>query len=82
MTVADVSAAYKDAIGAFLKCLQNLMRSDCGRTQGSDCPHVRWVLQAAYTRQVSSGVGAPVAQKSDYGRFKLLLGHDFSSIAN
>jgi hypothetical protein len=78
MAITDVSAAYKDAVCAFLKRLQNLMRSDCCGTERSYGPQIRWVLQTADSGKVRARVSAPVAQKADYGRFKLFVGHRHS----
>ena len=82
MTVADVSAAYKDAICALLECLEYLMWANSGRTQSPYGPHVGWILQTTYSGKVRSSIGAPVTQKTYYGWFKLLFSHDFSSITN
>ncbi len=76
MAIADVSATDKDAVRAFLKCLQDLVRSHSCRTKGTDSPKIGRVLKAADTCQVCSRVCAPIAQKAYYGGFKLLVGHN------
>jgi hypothetical protein len=75
MAIADVSPAYKDAVSAFLKRLEYLMRPHCCGTQRAHSPHIRRVLQAAYTGKIRPGVRAPVAQKADDYWFKLFAGH-------
>ena len=78
MAVPDVSAPHKDAVRPFLKGLQYLMRPDSCGTQRPDGPHVGGILQSAHSRQVRAGVRAPVAEKADYRRFKLFVGHFLS----
>jgi len=78
MAISDVSATHKDAIRAFLKRFQDLMRPDCRGAKRSYRPQVRGILQAADTGKVRARVSAPVAQKTDYCRFKLFVGHRHS----
>lgn len=79
MTISDVSAAHKDSISPFLKSFQNLMRSNGRRAESSDGSHIWRILQPAYSGQVSPCIGAPVAQKTDYGWFEVFVGHPHSS---
>jgi hypothetical protein len=76
MAITDVSPTYKNAVRAFLKRLQDLMRPyGCG-TKGADGSKIGRILKATDTGQVRSSVCAPVAEKADYGGFKLLVGHN------
>jgi hypothetical protein len=75
MAIPDVSAPHKDAVRPFLKGLQYLMRPDSCGTQRPDGPHVGGILQSAHSRQVRARVRTPIAEKADYRRFKLFVGH-------
>ena len=76
MAITDVSSAYENAVSAFLKRLQDLMRSHGCGTKGADGSKISRVLKATDTCQVRSRVCAPIAEKTDYGGFKLLVGHN------
>jgi hypothetical protein len=65
MAVAEVSAAHQNAVGPHLEGLENKVRGDPARTHDPDHPNVRRVLQSTDPGQVSPGIGAPVAAKSD-----------------
>jgi len=78
MAISDVSAAYEDAIRTFLKRFQNLMWPDGRGAKGSYGPQIRGILQTADSGKVRARISAPVAQKADYGRFKLFVGHRHS----
>jgi hypothetical protein len=71
MTVADVSAAYQDAIRAFLKGLQDEVGRNAPGTHHPDNPDIGRILDAADPGKVSAGVCAPVAAKSDYFRLEI-----------
>jgi hypothetical protein len=76
MAITDVSATHKNAVRAFLKRLQDLMRPYGRGTKGADGSKIGRVLKATDTGQVRPGVRAPVAEKADYGGFKSLVRHD------
>ncbi len=71
MAVSDVSTAYKDAVRAFLKSFQYLVRSHRCGTQSPDGPHIWRILKSTDSGKISAGVCAPIAQKTKDYRFKL-----------
>jgi len=75
MAVADVSAAYKNAVRPFLEGLENKIRGDPAGTHDPYHSNVGRVLQPTDPCQISAGIGAPVAAESDDFRFEF-SGHE------
>jgi hypothetical protein len=70
MAVADVSPAYQNAVGALLEGFEDEIRRDPARAHDPNHPDIRGVLHPAHTGQISTGISAPVAAKSDNLRLK------------
>ena len=66
MTVADVSAGDQDAISPFQESFEQKAVIDPAGTHKSDQTNIGRILHAGHTRQVGPGVGAPVADESQY----------------
>jgi hypothetical protein len=68
MTFADVSTRDKDAVRALLKCFQNVGRNEHARAHQPDQPDARRILHSAYTREIGSCIGTPIArERYDFG---------------
>jgi hypothetical protein len=66
MTFSQVSAHQDDTVSPPGKGFGHQVRVDHARTHDPHRAHVGRILQPADTGQVAAGIGAPVAQKSDY----------------
>jgi hypothetical protein len=64
-----MTAGNQDAIGAFLKGLQNIKGIDPAGAGNPDDPDVRGILDSADARQVCAGIGTPVADNGNDLRF-------------
>jgi hypothetical protein len=78
MTFTKVSAKDQDAVSALFQSLYYQIRMDHTRTHYSDCAHIGGILQTGNTRQISSGVCAPITEKSDNYRFVFFSHRNFS----
>ena len=74
MAVTDVSAGHHHAVRSRLEGVEQEAVVDPSGTHEADEPDVGGVLHAGHPGQVRSGVGAPVAHKSDDLRF-IRFGH-------
>ena len=70
MAIANVSAAYKNAVSTLLESLENVVRGYSGRAHHPDVTDVGRVLQTADSRQIRPGISAPVAEKRQNFRFE------------
>ena len=66
MTVADVSAGNQDAVRPFQESLEQKAMIHSAGTHESDQADIGRILYAGHPGQVSSGISAPVANKSKY----------------
>ena len=69
MAVADVSAGNQDAVGPFQESLEQKAVIDPAGTHESDQTNIGRILHAGHSRQVGSGISAPVANKGYNIRF-------------
>ena len=72
MAIADVSPGHQYAVRPLLKGLEDKIGVDPARTHDPNNPHVWGILKTAYSCQISSRIGAPVARKCNYFWTKLL----------
>jgi len=70
MTVADMSAGNKNAIGTILKSLQNKIRVYPPGTHHPYDTKIWGVLKPADAGQICRRIGAPVTRKCNYFRFE------------
>jgi hypothetical protein len=63
MAVTNVSATYKYPVSTQLKRLQDEIGINPARTHHADNTDVGRILKAAYSSQISGGIGTPVATK-------------------
>jgi len=66
-----MTTGNQNAVGPFLKGLDDIKRIDSSRAGNSDDPDIGRILNPADTRQIGSRVGTPVAD--DGGDFRLPL---------
>ena len=66
MTVANVSTGNQDAVRPFQESLEQEAVIHPAGTHDSDQMDIGRILHAGHPCQVSPGVGAPVANKSQY----------------
>jgi hypothetical protein len=64
MTVADVSASYKHAIGSIFKPLENEIGVYAAGAHNPNDTHIRRILKPADTSEISRRIGTPVTGKS------------------
>jgi hypothetical protein len=69
MAVADVSAGNQDAVRPFQESLEQEPVIQPAGAHESDQTDIGWILHAGHPCQVSPGISAPVADKSQYFRF-------------
>jgi hypothetical protein len=70
MTVTDMSAGDKNAIGTILKSLQNKIRIYPPGTHHPYDTKIWGILKPADAGQICRGIGAPVTSKCNYFRFE------------
>ena len=68
MAVTRVTPGNKDPVNTVLKGLDNIQGVYPARTRNPDDLYVVRVLEPAYTREVRTRIGAPVAEKRNYLR--------------
>jgi hypothetical protein len=71
MAFSQVSPHDDDAIGTFNQSIDYQVRVNHARAHYPDGTHVWRILHTGDTRQVSPGICAPVAEKSDDFGFKV-----------
>ena len=69
MAVADVSAGNQDAVGPFQKRLEQKSLIDPAGAHQPDQPDIGRILHTRHSGQIRPGIGTPVADKSQDGRF-------------
>jgi len=79
MTVADVSAGNQNAVCPFQERLEQKAMIYPAGTHEPDQPDIGRILHTGHPGQISPGIRAPVANKSEYvGFYVRILGHFFS----
>jgi hypothetical protein len=71
MAFSEMSPHYDYAIRTFGQGINYQVRMNHARAHHPYRTHVRGILQTGYTRQISPGIRAPVAKKSDDVGFKV-----------
>jgi len=79
MTFTEVSAKYHDSICALVEGIHDKFGMYHTRTHYSNNPHIMWILHPGSTREISGGIGAPVAAKSNNFRLKTHVIYSFLS---
>ncbi|MFT5700958.1 MAG: hypothetical protein ACI8ZB_003844 [Desulforhopalus sp.] len=77
MTFTEVSAKYHDPIRTLGESIHYKFRMNHTRAHNSNNPHIMRILHSGSTREISGGVGAPVAAKSNYFRLKTHVIYSF-----
>jgi hypothetical protein len=80
MTFTEVSAKYHDPVSTLGQSIHNKFRMHHSRAHNSNNPHIMWILHPGSTCEISGGVGAPVAAKSNYFRLKTHVIYSFLKI--
>jgi len=71
MAFSGVSATYQDPVGSFSKRVDYEIGVHHAGAHNADYATVWGIMKPGDASQVRSGIGAPVAQKSENQRFKL-----------
>jgi len=71
MAITEMSPGHQYAVASVLKCFQYEQRIDPPRTHDADRSNIWGILQPGNARQIGTGVGAPVTQKSNDLWFKI-----------
>jgi len=71
MAVAGMSAGNPDCIGTFTQCHQKEFGAHPTRAWDSHHPDIGGILGTTHPGKVSGTIAAPVAQETDYFRFKI-----------
>jgi hypothetical protein len=79
MTFSEVSPTDQDAIGPLGEGVDDEIGVDHAGAHDPDDEAVGRILDPRNPRQVSAGVGAPVAEKGDDQRFELVF-HEETSL--
>jgi hypothetical protein len=72
MTVAQVSPHDNDAVKPPIQGVHHQPGMHHTGTHGPNDPHVGRILQPGNTGQITTGIGAPVAQETEDDRFKFV----------
>jgi hypothetical protein len=73
MTFTEVSTEDHNPIGTLAESIQDVLGMNHPRTHHPYNPHIVRILHSGNTREISSGVGAPVAAEGNDFWFKTHL---------
>ncbi len=82
MTFAKLSATGEDACRAFHEAADNKGGIDPAGAHYPDGSEVGWILVAGYPGRVSSGITAPVTEKTQYFGIEFFLAHSYTPVAS
>jgi hypothetical protein len=73
MTFTEVSAKYQDTVGSLAEGIHYMLGMNHSRAHYTDNPHIMRILHPGGSRQIGSGIGAPVAAECNDFRLKTHL---------
>jgi hypothetical protein len=66
MAIADMSPGHKNTVSTLIKRIEQKPVMDPSGAHHPNQSDIGWILNPGYTGQIRSGIGTPVADKSDY----------------